>query len=69
MTDPRPILVQSRCLNLGPARWNGVVIDNRFAAALAPARGLLRALLLRIEHPWALSQRWFDPFPEELMAA
>lgn len=36
---------------------------------IAPARELLRAWLLRIEHPWALSQRWFDPFPEELMTA
>jgi uncharacterized protein YbgA (DUF1722 family)/uncharacterized protein YbbK (DUF523 family) len=27
--------VQSRCLNLEPVRWNGVVIENRFAAELA----------------------------------
>ena len=76
--------MQSRCLNLEPVRWNGVVIENRFAAELAkhvelrsvcpevgigPGTPRPTVRLLRFKQTRALEQRWFDPFPASLMTA
>ena len=73
--------MQSRCLNLEPVRWNGVVIEYRFAAELAkhvelrsvgPEVGIglgPAPELLRFEQTGALAQRWLDPYPASPMTS